>query len=43
MSMKISDITDVDKLNLKLTLLTLFLTTSNSAMLCLGISPVSKM
>ena len=40
---KISDITDVDKIKSKTYIANLFLTTSNSAMLCLGISPVSKM
>ena len=40
---KISDITDVDQITSKTYIANLFLTTSNSAMLCLGISPVSKM
>ena len=40
---KISDITDVDQIKSKTYIANLFLTTSNSAMLCLGISPVSKM
>lgn len=40
---KISDITDVDQITSKSYIANLFLTTSNSAMLCLGISPVSKM
>lgn len=40
---KISDITDVDKITSKTFIANLFLTTSNSAMLCLGIFPVNKM
>tara|TARA_B000000557_G_scaffold83505_1_gene66973 strand:+ start:734 stop:2365 length:1632 start_codon:yes stop_codon:yes gene_type:complete len=40
---KISDITDVDQIKSKTYIANLFLTTSNSAMHCLGISPVSKM
>ena len=40
---KISDITDIDQITSKTYIANLFLTTSNSAMLCLGISPVSKM
>ena len=40
---KISDITDLDQITSKTYIANLFLTTSNSAMLCLGISPVSKM
>ena len=40
---KISDITDLDQIKSKTYIANLFLTTSNSAMLCLGISPVSKM
>jgi arginyl-tRNA synthetase len=40
---KISDITDIDQIKSKTYIANLFLTTSNSAMLCLGISPVSKM
>ena len=40
---KISDITDVDQIMSKTYIANLFLTTSNNAMLCLGISPVSKM
>ena len=40
---KISDITDLDQITSKTYIANLFLTTSNSAMFCLGISPVSKM
>ena len=40
---KISNITDVDQIKSKTYIANLFLTTSNSAMHCLGISPVSKM
>ncbi len=40
---KISNITDVDKITSKTFIANLFLTTSNSAMLCLGIFPVNKM
>ena len=40
---KISDITDVDQIKSKTYIANLFLTTSNSAMHCLGISPVSQM
>lgn len=40
---KISDIADEDQITSKTYIANLFLTTSNSAMLCLGISPVSKM
>ena len=40
---KITDITDIDKITSKTYITNLFLTTSSNAMLCLGISPVSKM
>ena len=40
---KISDITNVDQITSKTYITNLFLITSSNAMLCLGISPVSKM
>jgi len=40
---KISDINDLDQIKSKTYITNLFLTTSNSAMLCLGITPVNKM
>ena len=40
---KISDINDLDQIKSKTYITNLFITTSNSAMLCLGITPVNKM